>query len=67
MSKNGYKEEVPAEGEPKEGELSIEGRRTYRTLAAKINYIAQDDPCIQYVARRCARPCRTRPWVTSRR
>ena len=28
LSKNGYKEQAPAEGEPQEGELSIEDRRT---------------------------------------
>ena len=28
LSKNVYKEEAPAEGEPQEGELSIEDRRT---------------------------------------
>ena len=37
LCKNGYKEETPAEGEPEEGGVSIDERRTYRGLAARIN------------------------------
>ncbi len=55
MGKNGYREESPAEGESQDGELSVEGWRTYRTLAARINYVAQDGPCIQYAAKEVCR------------
>ncbi len=46
LSKIGYKEEAKTEGEPEAIELSPEERKNYPALAAKVNYIAQDNPCI---------------------
>ena len=55
LIKNGYKEEIETEGETKNEELSLEDQRTYRALAARINYIAQDNPCIQFSAKEICR------------
>ena len=55
LAKNGYKEEILIEGETTDEELSREERRTYRALAARINDIAQGNPCIQFSAKEICR------------
>ena len=47
-AKHGYKEEVITEGELEMEQLNVEEQQTCRALAARLNYIAQDDPCIQF-------------------
>ena len=54
LSKNGYKEEVPNEGEQEE-ELQADEAREFRGLAARANYLAQDDPSIQFPAKEICR------------
>jgi hypothetical protein len=55
LIKNGYKEEATIEGEPEVEGLSPEEQRNYRALAARVNYIAQDNPCVQFSAKEACR------------
>ena len=54
LSKNGYKEEVHGEGEP-DKELDGTEAKNYRALAARVNYMAQDNPCVQFSAKEICR------------
>jgi hypothetical protein len=59
LSKNGYKEDQ-AEGGLQSRVLADEEAKVYRMLAARLNFMAQDNPAIQFAAkevcRRMARP-----------
>ena len=55
LVKNGYKEDAKAEGESESVGLGPEECRAYRALAARVNYIAQDNPCIQCSAKEICR------------
>ena len=63
LTKNGYKQKVGEDELEAEGghdELDEEERKAFRMLAARANYMAQDDPSCQFAAkevcRRMARP-----------
>ena len=49
LSKNGYKAD-PAKGGFEEQVLDKDEMKAFRMLAARLNYIAQDDPTIQFAA-----------------
>jgi hypothetical protein len=55
LTKTGYKEDEPSEGEQEMPELSVQEQTMYRALAARVNYMAQDDPSIQYAAKEICR------------
>ena len=54
-AKHGCKEEVITECELEMEQLNVEEQQTYRALAARFNYTAQDDPCIQFPAKEAFR------------
>ena len=54
LVKNGYKEdEVKGGQEPQE--MSQEESKAFRMLAARLNYLAQDNPTVQYAAKEICR------------
>ncbi len=53
LNKNGCNEGVTAEGELEW--LSPEERSSYRALSARINYLAQGSPCVQFSAKEVCR------------
>ena len=54
LAKNGYKEE-DTQGGKESQELDREERKAYRMLAARLNFMAQDNPAIQYAAKEVCR------------
>ena len=60
LLKNGYKDEVQSQEEPGPKKLSREEETAYRMLAARMNYLSQDDPTVQFpskeVCRRMSNP-----------
>ena len=54
LSKNGYDEE-PEQGEQPEKELTAEECKAFRMLAARLNYMAQDNPWLQFPAKEICR------------
>ena len=48
LARNGYKEEVITEEESVMEQLNVEEQRTYRASAARLRYISQDFPYIQF-------------------
>ena len=54
LSKNGYDEE-PEHEEQQEGELAAEECKAFRMLAARLNYMSQDNPWLQYPAKEICR------------
>ena len=54
LSKNGYDEE-PEHEEQQEGELTAEECKAFRMLAARLNYMSQDNPWLQYPAKEICR------------
>ena len=54
LAKNGYKDD-DAKGGMETRELNTDERKSFRMLAARLNYMAQDDPTIQYSAREICR------------
>ena len=54
LSKNGYKDD-PAKGGFEEQVLDKDEMKTFRMLAARLNYIAQDDPTVQFAAKELCR------------
>ena len=55
LAKNGYKEEVITEEELAMEQLNVEEQRIYRASAAHLNYISQDNPCIQFSSKEAFR------------
>jgi hypothetical protein len=51
LSKNGYEDD----GQDDDGELTKEEFKSYRMLAARLNYMAQDNPMVQYAAKEVCR------------
>ena len=51
---NGYKD-VKIEGEFDKVDLNADETKDYRALAARVNYIAQDNPCVQFAAKEICR------------
>ena len=54
LSKNGY-DEGPEQGEQSEVELTVEEGRAFRGLAARLSYMAQDNPALQFPAKEVCR------------
>ena len=54
LSKNGYKDD-PAKGGCEEQILGKDEMKAFRMLAARLNYVAQDDPTIQFAAKELCR------------
>ena len=54
LTKNGY-ENGPEQVEPRETELSIEEYKAFRMVAARLNYMAQDNPWLQFPAKEVCR------------
>ena len=54
LRKNGYDEET-ARGEQPESELTVEECKSFRMLAARLNYMAQDNPFLQFPAKEICR------------
>jgi hypothetical protein len=54
LSKNGYKEEQ-AQGAIDEEELDADGHRTFRGLAATVNFMSLDNPALQFPAKEVCR------------
>ena len=54
LSKNGYKDD-PAKGGFEEQVLDKDEMKAFRMLAARLNYIAQDDPTVQFAAKELCR------------
>ncbi len=49
---NGYQREAKTEGEPEaEDGLGPEERKNYQVVAARVNYIAGDTPCVKFSAK----------------
>ena len=62
LNKNGYGDVCPRA--PEEiVELTVSEAKTYRMPAARLNYVAQDNPLLQYPAKEVCR-CMARPSVT---
>ena len=55
LTKNGYKDEGERREESVPGELSKEEVTVYRMLAARLNYMSQDDPSVQYPTKEICR------------
>ena len=55
LSKNGYNEEDKDEGESEEHQLAEEEETCFRALAARANYLAQDNPFIQFPTKEICR------------
>ena len=53
LTKNGYKDEEDEESSPKK--LNVHEIKAYRTLAARMNYMAQDNLAIQFAAKEVCR------------
>ena len=53
LTKNGYKDEEDEESSPKK--LNVQEIKAYRTLAARMNYMAQDNLAIQFAAKEVCR------------
>ena len=54
LTKNGY-EDGPEQVELRETELSMEERKAFRMIAARLNYMAQDNPWLQFPAKEVCR------------
>jgi hypothetical protein len=54
LSKSGYKED-PAEGGLPSRTLGVEETKVFRMLAARLNFMAQDNPAIQFAAKEVCR------------
>lgn len=54
LSKNGYDDD-DKDGPDDDNELTKEEFRSYRMLAARLNYMAQDNPMVQYSAKEVCR------------
>ena len=64
LNKNGYGDVQWQGGSPEEEvELTVSEAKTYRMLAARLNYMAQDNPLLQYPAKEVCRSM-ARPSVT---
>ena len=64
LNKNGYGDVQGQGGSPEEEvELTVSEAKTYRMLAARLNYMAQDNPLLQYPAKEVCRSM-ARPSVT---
>jgi hypothetical protein len=57
LNKNGYEDDPPAEEATNE-ELSAEEGKVFRRLAARLNYMAQDNIFLKFAPRRFAGICR---------
>lgn len=55
LSKNGYEEFDGEGGQDDDEEMSSEECKSFRMLAARLNYMAQDNPTIQYSAKEICR------------
>ena len=55
LTKNGYKEDEAKGGLDQEVELNGEERSAFRMLAARLNYMGQDNPAIQFAAKEICR------------
>jgi hypothetical protein len=55
LSKNGYEEDGNQWGHGSENELAPEECRQFRRLAARLNYMAQDNPMLQFPAKEVCR------------
>jgi hypothetical protein len=52
LVKNGYKEDETVGGDRELGEQDM---KAYRMLAARLNYMSQDNPTVQYSSKECCR------------
>ena len=55
LLKNGYKDELKDKHEGEQRDLAAEECKAYRMLAARLNYVAQDCPPIQFAAKEICR------------